>query len=61
MADACEARDRFEAYLVRRIASGEGLYGVYPPNDQTKADYQAWLKAGANEADITTIRAASHG
>jgi regulator of RNase E activity RraA len=61
MADACEARDRFENYLVRRIAGGEPLYGVYPPNEQTKADYQAWLAAGANDADISKVRAASHG
>lgn len=60
LADACEARDAFENYLVKRIAAGEGLYGVYPPTPQTKADYEAWQNAGANPAEIATIRAEKH-
>ena len=57
MAEACEKRDAFEAYLVQRIASGEGLYGVYPPTDAIRADYAAWQKAGSNPQDVAKIRA----
>jgi len=57
IADAGEKRDILEGYLVKRIASGEGLYGVYPPTPQTRADFEAWQKAGAREEDITRIRA----
>ena len=57
LADACEARDRFEGYLNLRVAAGEGLYGVYPPTDRTRADYQAWLDAGAKPQDAPVIRA----
>jgi regulator of RNase E activity RraA len=57
LADACETRDKFEAYLNLRVAAGEGLYGVYPPNDQTRADYRAWQEAGSNPTDAPRIRA----
>jgi regulator of RNase E activity RraA len=57
IADACGKRDAFEAYLVQRIASGEGLYGVYPPTDKIRADYAAWVEAGSRPEDISKIRA----
>ena len=57
MADLCEARDALEKYLHYRIAAGEGLYGVYPPTDQIRADYAAWKAAGAKPADAPKIRA----
>jgi regulator of RNase E activity RraA len=57
IAEACEKRDAFEGYLVQRIAAGEGLYGVYPPTDQIRADYAAWQKAGCKPDDVTKIRA----
>jgi regulator of RNase E activity RraA len=49
-------QERLEMYLALRIASGESLYGVYPPNDQTKADFDAWTKAGARLESIGSIR-----
>ncbi|WP_342363663.1 ribonuclease activity regulator RraA [Terrarubrum flagellatum] len=61
VADACEKRDAFEAYVVLRIAAGEGLYGVYPPTDQTRADYEAWKKAGSRPEDASKIRAEKVG
>ncbi len=53
MADACEKRDAFEAYLTLRIASGEGLYGVYPPTEAVRADYAKWVAAGSRPADVS--------
>ncbi|MBN9064463.1 MAG: ribonuclease activity regulator RraA [Rhizobiales bacterium 65-9] len=62
IADACEKRDALESYLTLRIAAGEGLYGVYPPTDQARADYEAWKKAGARPEDAARIRAETkHG
>ncbi|HWK45194.1 MAG TPA: ribonuclease activity regulator RraA [Stellaceae bacterium] len=57
LADVGEKRDAFEAYVVLRIATGEGLYGVYPPTPQTRADYEAWKKAGALPENVAQIRA----
>jgi regulator of RNase E activity RraA len=50
-------QERLEAYLLHRLAAGEPLYGVYPPNDQTKADFLAWTKAGARPEAALQIRA----
>lgn len=57
MADLCERRDELEKYLSYRVASGEGLYGVYPPTDKTRADFAAWKAAGADPEVAPTIRA----
>jgi regulator of RNase E activity RraA len=40
--DAVE-QDLLEAYLRERIEDGDSIVGVYPPNEETKAAYQAWL------------------
>jgi len=39
-------QERLEKFVAIRIGQGREIPGVYPPNDQTKADYQAWIKAG---------------
>ena len=41
VAEAAAARDRLEAYVLARISAGESLRGVYPPNEQTLAEYEA--------------------
>jgi regulator of RNase E activity RraA len=46
VAEAAAARDRLEAYVLRRIESGESLRGVYPPNDRTLAEYRRTLTSG---------------
>jgi regulator of RNase E activity RraA len=56
MADACEKRDQLEKYLYYRVEAGEGLYGLYPPTDQTRADYAAWKEAGGKRNDAASIR-----
>jgi len=39
-------QERLERFIHRRIASGRPLPGTYPPNEETLADYRAWLAAG---------------
>ena len=39
-------QERLEKFVAIRIVQGREIPCVYPPNDQTKADYAAWIKAG---------------
>jgi len=34
-------QEKLEAYLHTRLQSGEALWGIYPPSEQTLADYKA--------------------
>jgi len=36
-----------ERYILKRVASGEGLRGLYPINENTRAAYEAWRKEQA--------------
>jgi hypothetical protein len=51
-------QDRIENYLTLRITGGDKLYGTYPPNAQTRADFDAWERAGARPEDALRVRAA---
>lgn len=46
MADLCEKRDNIEAYLALRVRTGEAVWGLYPPSEQTRAEFRAWCEAG---------------
>jgi regulator of RNase E activity RraA len=48
LAEPSLEQERLEAYLHTRIKGGEPLWGVYPPNEQTKADYRAATAARAD-------------
>jgi len=39
-------QERFERYAKMKVAAGAPARGTYPPNDQTRAAYQEWIKAG---------------
>jgi regulator of RNase E activity RraA len=39
------AQEDMEKFLLSRIAGGAPLPGTYPPNDATKAAYEAWRKS----------------
>jgi regulator of RNase E activity RraA len=39
--DALE-QDLIEAWIRQRIEAGESIVGVYPPNEDTRARYEAW-------------------
>lgn len=49
MVDLCEKRDDIEAYLALRVRAGEPLWGLYPPSEQTRAQFRAWCEAGRPE------------
>lgn len=34
-----------EAFLTQKVAAGSSIRGVYPPNEQVLAEYEAWRKA----------------
>jgi regulator of RNase E activity RraA len=46
LADYCIVQDDLEGYLAMRIASGEALWGVYPPSPAAISDYHAWVASG---------------
>ncbi|MBV8186117.1 MAG: ribonuclease activity regulator RraA [Alphaproteobacteria bacterium] len=39
-------QERLEKFVAIRVAQGEPIPGTYPPNDETRALYQDWIKAG---------------
>jgi len=39
-------QERLEKFVAIRIGKGHGIPGTYPPNDETRKLYQAWIKAG---------------
>jgi regulator of RNase E activity RraA len=39
-------QERLEKFVAIRVGQGRPIPGTYPPNDETKAAYQAWIKAG---------------
>lgn len=46
LAELCEAQDDLEAYLAQRVNRGEALWGLYPPSQATRDQYQQWVAAG---------------
>lgn len=44
--DAVE-QDRFERWVQARVEEGRPTIGLYPPNPETKAEYEAWKASGA--------------
>ena len=48
--DAYEQEQR-ELFFTLKVAEGASLHGVYPPNEQTLAEYEAWRTAHHKEAD----------
>ncbi|MFN0044510.1 MAG: ribonuclease activity regulator RraA [Alphaproteobacteria bacterium] len=38
--------ERKERFVTLKIKSGAPLFGTYPPDEKTAAEYQAWLDAG---------------
>ena len=43
--DAAVEQEAQESWIIDRVNNGAELPGLYPPNDENKARYQAWRKA----------------
>jgi regulator of RNase E activity RraA len=54
-------QEQLETYIKMRVAAGEGLHGLYPINEGTRAAYRAWLSEQDNRADMTFEAVASIG
>jgi len=39
-------QERFERFVQREVSKGRPTLGLYPPNDDARAEYQQWLKDG---------------
>ena len=39
-------QERLEAWIMEEVEKGASLPGLYPPNAETKAEFEAWKKAG---------------
>jgi len=44
-------QERLEAWIMREVAAGVPLPGLYPPNDETKARYAAYRGRGSETPD----------
>ena len=42
-------QERYERFAKLKIKEGRPVPGIYPPNEEAKAEYEAWLKAGEPE------------
>jgi regulator of RNase E activity RraA len=45
MATAGPEQERLEAWIMEQVEGGAPLPGLYPPNDETRARYEAWRSA----------------
>jgi regulator of RNase E activity RraA len=35
-------QDRFETFVTEKVKAGAGIFGLYPPNEDTQKEYAAW-------------------
>jgi regulator of RNase E activity RraA len=42
--DAAE-QEQLESWILKEVKSGKGIFGLYPPDDEARARYQAWRDA----------------
>ena len=42
--DAAVEQERLEGWIMREVEAGAALPGLYPPNAQNQARYEAWVK-----------------
>ena len=44
VAAATSEQERMEGYIFGRVGKGDSIVGVYPPNENTMAEYERWKK-----------------
>src|SRR4051812_39140119 len=44
VAKEAEAQTQFEDWVEERVKEGRSIFGLYPPNAETKAEFEAWKK-----------------
>lgn len=44
VAHAAHEQEQLEEFIQQKIAAGASILGVYPPNDDTKAEYETWKR-----------------
>jgi len=47
VAKEAEAQTVFEDWVEARVKEGRSIFGLYPPNAETKAEFEAWKKKGS--------------
>ena len=45
VAEAASEQERREEFIYSKVESGSSILGVYPPNDETLREYEAWRAA----------------
>ena len=48
VAKEAEAQTVFEDWVEARVKEGRSIFGLYPPNAETKAEFEAWKKNKSN-------------
>ena len=44
VADACYEQEKFEEFVVAKVKEGRSIFGLYPPDEPTKAEYKKLAK-----------------
>jgi regulator of RNase E activity RraA len=44
VATEAESQTQFEDWVEERVKEGRSIFGLYPPNAETKAEFEAWKK-----------------
>jgi hypothetical protein len=39
-------QEHIEKFIALQVMKGKAIPGLYPPNDETRAAYKAWVAAG---------------
>jgi regulator of RNase E activity RraA len=42
--DAAE-QEQLESWILKEVKAGKGIFGLYPPDEATRARYQAWRES----------------
>lgn len=43
VAEECSEMERFETFVRERVSAGRSILGLYPPDDETKIEYEQWI------------------